>query len=206
MIIKKYQKSISALCLIASVAIITLSCDSHGSLAPQPQPQPRVSGNGFSGPETVVKAFCDFDARGKRFLRHLSDKERTFYQSLVHWEAEPVWKKVIIVKNYGIADIKKNHDTAEISVTYHRNAEYAAGNLLIQEKVEKIKFKITKTDTGWKIEGPIVCPHMDAKTLVKKLEYRLRHEENSDIRAKIQQDINVIKNLKYFSFEKSNGL
>jgi len=47
---------------------------------------------------------------------------------------------------------------------------------------------------------------MYSQALVKKLEQSMRHEGKSANREKIQQDIDVIKNLKYFSFEKNIGL
>ena len=136
----------------------------------------------------------------------MSDKETSYYQGLVHWSDEPGWNTVVIIKNYRLAEIKKNEDAAEIAVMYHIQAGYSAGHILVQEKIEKIKFQLTKTNAGWKIESPAVYPHMYSQALVKKLEQSMRHEGKSANREKIQQDIDVIKNLKYFSFEKNIGL
>jgi hypothetical protein len=136
----------------------------------------------------------------------LSDKETSYYQGLVHWSEEPDWNTVVIIKNYRLAEIIKDQDAAEIAVTYHIQAEYSAGHISIQEKDEKITFQITKTNAGWKIESPAVYPHVYSQALVKKLENSMRHEGEPTNRAKIQHDIAIIKNLKYFSFEKNTGL
>jgi hypothetical protein len=203
----RFTKKIGIICLLLGMAIIGSSCDSRGSIEPQPQVlEPQVIGNGLSGPQAVVTAFCDFDARGKRFFRRLSDKEISYYKGLVHWSEEPDWNTIVIIKNYRLAEIKKDQDAAEIAVTYHIQAGYSAGHILVQEKVEKIKFQLIKTNAGWKIESPAVYPHMYSLALVKKLENRMRHEIKSANRVKIQHDIDVIKNLKYFSFEKNTGL
>jgi hypothetical protein len=112
----------------------------------------------------------------------------------VSWTDEPGWDKVIIISSYNLGDINRLQDTAEVTVEYHVKGKYSAELSLI-EKVERIKFKVIKTEAGWKIKSPIVFPHIYPKTLITNLENRIKDETDSAERAKLQNDVIVIKKL-----------
>ena len=193
------HNKVIVICITLVVVIIAASCDSRRALSPQS----RVHGNSLSGPEAVIKAFCALDAEGKRFSRSSSEEEHIYYQGLVDWTNEPDWDNVVIISSYKIGAIKKLQDAAEITVRYDVKGKYSKHLIIFSETIDKINFEVIKTETGWKIRGPIACPHMYAKTLITNLNNRIKDERDSTEKARIRKDINLIKNIKYFCFEKN---
>jgi hypothetical protein len=200
---KMYQRTISLLLIV----LIAVSCNyQERNFQESSAPKPEIDANALPGPETLVKAYCDFDAKGKRFFRSLSDKELSYYRGLVHWDEEPRWDTVVMISNYNIGKTKTSENAAEITVTYQVKGKYSQAVTDIYEKVEKIKYWLVKTETGWKIEGPVTPPHVYPRKLIAILEKRSNYERDAAKKVKFQNDANLIKNLKYFSFKEKGPL
>jgi hypothetical protein len=198
---KTYKKSISLLFLV----LLAASCNSQERQEPS-APTPKIQDNGQVTPEAIVKAFCAFDAKGKRFFRSLSEQEHSYYRSLVHWKQDRDWNKAVMISSYKVGKIMQLQDTGEIIVTYQVKGKYSPDVTDIYEKEEKIKYRLAKTETGWKIQGPVTPPHVYPEKLIMNLEKRSKIESDAAKKVKFQNDANLIKNLKYFNVGEKGSL
>lgn len=155
------------------------------------------------GPEDVVKAFCKFDARGKRILRSLSDEGNTFYLNIVRWKEESIWDTVILISSYKIRKINRSQDKSQITVEYLVKGKYSPDAIDIYDKNEKVIFLVSKTEGGWRIDGPVVKPHVYPEKMIASLEKRIEQEGDSAKKVKLEKDVSLLKNLKYFTFVKN---
>jgi hypothetical protein len=157
-------------------------------------------------PEAVVKAFCNFDARGKRLSRSLSIEEKTFYRNLVRWNEEPIGDTVVLISSCKLGTIRRLQDTAQVTVIYEVKGSYSPEAINIFEKIEKVEFMVSQTEAGWKINKPVILAHVYPEKMIVNLEERSKHEGDTEKKAKFQKDANLLKNLKYFSLKKKEVL
>jgi len=188
------NRIIQTLCIVATLSL-TGSCNPPESS----KPANAIPGNGFTSPEAALQAFCELDARGKSLPFYSPDEDLSLYRKLVSWESEPSWDKVIIISGYTINKMKLMPGCAEIAVTYAVKGKYSADVTSFYKSMERIEFKVIETDSGWKIQGPLVHPHTYPAMLIQSLQHRAKNAADAKERKKLQKDINLIKNMKRFS-------
>jgi hypothetical protein len=187
-----------AVLTVLIISCTILSCTNHEPSSPKPVIVAKV----LSSPEAVVKAFCDFDSKGRMLLQPLSEEDRAYYRGLIIRDEDPDLDDVTLIADYTLGEIRKRGDAAKITVIYKVKGKYSPDNIKIFNKYERITYKVAKTEEGWKIEGPVVSPHLYPKTLIAALGNRMKYANGASEKVKYQKDINLIKNLKYFSFAK----
>jgi len=82
--ISNTHKSCSGI-LIIILYIISFNYQEPSVFKSAPQHNDNIS------PETVVKAYCDFDVRGKHVSSTIAVEANTFYCNLVRWDKESIW-------------------------------------------------------------------------------------------------------------------
>jgi hypothetical protein len=187
------NKIIRTLCIVAALSL-TGSCNPRESS----KQTNAIQGNGFTSPEAVLQAFCELDAHGKRIPFYSSDEELSFYREMVSWTIEPSWDKVIMISGYKISKKKLLPRCAEIAVTYTVKGRYSPGVTAFYKSMEKIEFRVIETESGWKIQGPVVHPHTYPAMLIQSLQNRVKNAADAKERKKLQKDINLIKNMRRF--------
>ncbi len=178
-----HRKLIVGLSLL--IILLMLGCDLTGA-----KNSKQISySNTLNTPEEVVALFCDMDYSGKR-LSGSTWKEILPY---ITWPDEPGWDTVLVVSKYKLADVKRSDNTADITVEYHVVGKYGT-ELLQVDKIEKVPFKVIKTENGWKINSPdSMLPHVSPMTLLSNLEDRLKEEQDSSISNRLRQEIAILK-------------
>ena len=126
-----------------------------------------VPKNTMATPEETVKAYCELDANGVRLTSQTWPKVLPY----IAWSEEAGFDRAIVISGFTIGAVqKKNDKEAAVAVEYQVlgtvSGDYAAGR-----KTETIRFKVSKTDRGWKITEPdFMPPHVLAKVMAKHLE------------------------------------
>jgi hypothetical protein len=179
---QRHRKVIVGISLL--IILFILGCDLSGAR----KSKPKSYSNTLSTPEEVVALFCDMDFSGKR-LSSLTWSEILPYTT---WPDEPGWDTVLVVSKYSLSDVKRSNNTADITVEYHVVGKYGT-ELLQMDKIEKVPFKVIKTENGWKIKSPDwMMPHVSPMTLLSNLEGRLKEERDSSISNRLRQEIAIL--------------
>jgi len=151
--------------------------------------KPNIYSNTLKTPKEVVALFCDMDFTGKR-LSSLTWREILPY---ITWPDEPGWDTVLVVSKYKLSDVKRTNNTANITVEYNVVGKYGT-ELLQMEEIEKVPFKVIKTESGWKIESPdSMLPHVSPMTLIENLEGRLKEEQDAAVTKRLRQEIGILQ-------------
>ncbi len=101
----------------------------------------------------VVKRYCQMDAEGKL----LEGKNWPEVQKLTTWEDGPGWDSVYYIRDFKILneDYSTDQKKAEVEVEYHYSGEKKGEEPYHPlEKTEKVKFKLVKDGSTWKITEP----------------------------------------------------
>ena len=109
-----------------------------------------------SGPQGVVRQFCQADALGRRG----SVGGWPDFVPIVSWPFEPAWDVVVLITGYTVDSPRPAADgTLEVDVRYAVVGQVSALGLETNVYVETVTFRVHAPEEGWRIMGPPVPPH-----------------------------------------------
>src|SRR5512139_3349259 len=111
-----------------------------------------------SGPQAVLRRFCQSDGLGQRVLM----PGWMVVAPLVTWSLEPAWDHVILIGSYEVGSPHMDEDGASIEVRYTVIGEVSALGLDTTVHVETVEFTLEAPDDHWRIAGPPLPPHIFA--------------------------------------------
>jgi hypothetical protein len=154
--------------------------------------KPRVYSNSLKTPEEVVEVFCDMDAAGKR----LSSSTWSEILPYINWREEAMESVAVVVSGFKLSRIEKTNNVANIVVEYNVIGKYWPEKIEPKRSIEKISFKVIKTDTGWKINSPdTMVPHVLSSFLIAHLEKVSKNESDFNAVREIQDKIRMVRKL-----------
>jgi len=136
-----------------------------------------------STPASVVRLYCDFDLRNGRIS---SDNFRKL-PPVFTWEDEPGWDTVVIVSGYKILSAKQTHDHAVVTVRWTILGHSEGENVTRENKSEVIAYQLKLLKGLWKIDSPVLPPHVSLPALRTHV---MKHFHNEPERQSL-----MIKNL-----------
>jgi len=158
-------------------------------------------------PERTVQSFCELDAHGGRLWSRATETALPLLRSLVQSADEPVRDHVVIINSFRIGEVRHKTGSAEVDVFYAVTGDYAPNRTAFYRKGERITFRLTKTENGWRILAPVVKPHTYAGALIQSLHRRVQEVGDPRARSNLQKDVDLLKNRKRFSLGvQSTGL
>jgi hypothetical protein len=122
---------------------------------------PYASGKYPPTPIEVVRVYCEFDLKTGR----ISTANFAKLPPLVTWETEPGWDTVTVVSGFKILSTKQSQDRAVVSVKWDVLGRAEGENITKDPKSELINFQLRLVNGLWKIEAPIIPPHVSVPTL-----------------------------------------
>jgi len=122
---------------------------------------PQASKEYPTTPVGVVRQYCDFDLNTGR----ISSGNLAKLPPLVTWEEEPGWDKVIIVSDFKILSAKQSQDRATVTVKWEILGHSEAENITKDQKSEVIDYQLRLVKGLWKIDAPVMPPHVSPPTL-----------------------------------------
>jgi hypothetical protein len=122
---------------------------------------PNTLGEYPSTPASVVRLYCDFDLRSGRISTENFEK----LPPIVTWEEEPGWDTVVVVSGYKIISAMKTHDHAVVTVQWSVLGRSEAEKVTREEKSEVIAYQLKLLKGLWKIDSPLIPPHVSLPTL-----------------------------------------
>ena len=110
-----------------------------------------------SGPQGVVRQFCQADALGRR----VSLRDWSQFIPIVEWPFEPAWDSVLLITGYSIGSPRPAEGGAlDIDVDYTVVGQVSALGLETNVQVETVTFRVHAPEHGWRIMGPPPPPHI----------------------------------------------
>ena len=122
---------------------------------------PNTFGKYPSTPTSVVRLYCDFDLKSGRISTENFEK----LPPIVTWEVEPGWDTVVVVSGYKILSSKQTHDHAVVTVQWAVLGHSEAENVTREKKSEVIAYQLKLLKGLWKIDSPVLPPHVSLPTL-----------------------------------------
>jgi hypothetical protein len=149
-------------------------------------------------PEEVVKLYCDLDYNGGRSGQE-SDVIHCKMWFLVNWFEEPGWDTGVIIDGYEIKDKSIKTTTATISVVYRVIGIFSGDEILMLGPFyQLVNFQLIKSNKGWKINQPIISPHISRESEIKIQEYWLSITKDEKEKEKRKTNIETLKTLLKF--------
>ena len=110
----------------------------------------------LSNPESIVREFCQRDFNGERTRSDTSAR----IEKLVHWEFEPGWDTVTVIKSFRILSSRKINKKAIVVVEFDTLGEMPAWDFVPKRNKERVQFTLQLGDREWqwKNDEPVLVP------------------------------------------------
>lgn len=145
-------------------------------------------------PKDVVKEYCRLDFEGAR----LSSETRSQVASLIAWEEERGWDQAVIVSKYRVTNVvvRGNHATARVEFKVLGRLE-GDEPFVPGRRLEAVHFGLERAEDVWKIENPIIAPHVSVRSMIQHLRGWIEHEkEGSEHRADLEEQLRQLEALR----------
>jgi hypothetical protein len=112
-------------------------------------------------PVQVVQRYCEFDSNVGR----ISSANFAKLPSLTTWDEEPGWDTVTVISGFKVISSKQSQGSAVVTVRWNVLGYSEAENVTKQQKAEIVSYKLRRVKGQWKIESPILQPHVSLTTV-----------------------------------------
>ena len=119
------------------------------------------SGPHVAAPGEVVRQYCDFDFK----IGRISSENAAQLPPLTTWEEEPGWDGVTVVAGFQIVSTKVSQDRSSVTVRWQVLGDFNAERVVAKQKEEIVEYQLKLVGGFWKIDSPVICPHVSAPTL-----------------------------------------
>jgi hypothetical protein len=169
------------------------------------QPVLAKSPNGGESPTAVVREYCQLDMEGGR-LSGQNPYVNTMF-SLVAWPDEPGWDSAIVVKRFAIVGSHAGQPGPTVTVRYTLLAKMTGANLSRSEKpYEVVTFVLAKSGGGWKIQRPMIPPHVSVEAAKAALRGLLTDEKNPRRRVRLRHALALLQRWDSGTSDRIRGL
>jgi hypothetical protein len=122
---------------------------------------PAPSAQTLPTPTEVVQQYCNFDFETGR----ISSANFSKLPPLVTWEEEPGWDTVTVVSGFKILSSKQTSERAAVRVRWEVLGHWEWDTAASEQKSEVVEYQLRLLNGLWKIEAPILPPHVSLSTL-----------------------------------------
>jgi hypothetical protein len=129
-------------------------------------------------PASVVRSYCEFDLKSGR----ISTDNFKKLPPVVTWKEEPGWDTVVVVSGYKILSSKQTQDHAVVTVQWAVLGYSEAENVTREKKSEVVAYQLKLLKGLWKIDSPVLPPHVSVPTLRA---FVLKHFQNEPKRQSL---------------------
>ena len=126
-----------------------------------------------TGPIEVVKKYYTADLEGARIN---GGRYKARMTPLITWKQEPGWDTAFVTKKVYISKSEKTTGGKAIIEVRYDNVGILVGGMGADASLLEIKFTevvifiLVQQGTKWKIQEPVIYPHISPKTLIKEVE------------------------------------
>lgn len=112
----------------------------------------------------------------------------------VTWTEEPPWDQVVVVARYSIVKVKSKRKATKVTVQFENLGELK-GEVYFPDPVkEETTFDVVRKFGSWKVDRPILVPHISVASAQKYLQEQLKKlEPNSEKRKDIDRSLELLR-------------
>jgi hypothetical protein len=159
------------LVLMTGILFLSASCTRQEGL-------PR---NTLATAEETVKAYCDLDANGARLTSATWNKVLPY----ISWSEEAGFDRAIVIAGFAIGQVQMKSDREHIVPVAYQVMGTVAGEYAAGRRTENVRYRVARTDRGWKIMEPdFLPPHVLADVMVR----HLTETQQSEMAEKVKND------------------
>jgi hypothetical protein len=133
---------------------------------------PRTYGEYPGTPLSVVRLYCNFDLTTGRISTENFDK----LPALVTRKEEPGWDTVVVVSGFKILSSEQTRGTAVVTVQWDVLGYSDAESVTREQKSEVIAYQLKLLKGLWRIDSPVIPPHVSLPTLRAFISKHFRSE------------------------------
>ncbi len=141
-----------------------------------------------TSPADVVRQYCQFDMKGAR----LSSQNPYVDQitALATWPIEPGWDSATVVMDFEIIKTQAGQNTSSIEVRYGVLGQMTGASVIAARRHEQlVTFTLKKLGSSWKIDRPLIEPHVSVQAATSALRDLLAGETNPQRRERLDQGL-----------------
>lgn len=144
-----------------------------------------------SSPSSVIREYCKLDLRGTRLSSNNPDIEKYF--ALVAWPNEPGWDDAVVVKSFAIARSRVWKSQSSVTAKYFVLGQITGATVVVSpQHTESVTFLLTRNGSTWKIEHPLIPPHISPHSAIVAFERLLKEEHDPARRRRLRAGIAVL--------------
>jgi hypothetical protein len=144
-----------------------------------------------TSPAAVVRQYCELDMKGARLSSQNPYMDRI--SALGTWSIEPGWDSVIVVRNFVIVRVHSDHGTSSVEVRYTVLGQMTGASVTAsRQHDELITFVMGKSENAWKIERPLIPPHVSVQAAAANLRDLISDENNPKNKERLDQGLAVL--------------
>lgn len=124
-------------------------------------------------PKEIVAEFCRLDGTGLR----LSGDTRKDIEPLLAWGEEYGYDEIVVIKDFKVNKAIVTNSAATVSVEYFLLGTTDSFKFLKASKRENVvNFKLVEQNGLWRIEGPVIAPHVHWESAINHLRLLQKNE------------------------------
>jgi hypothetical protein len=113
--------------------------------------------------------------------------------ALATWQIEPGWDSVIVVRDFIIVRAHTGQRTSSIAVRYTALGQLSGTSVTpARQHEELVTFDLIMSGNEWKIERPLIPPHVSVQAEAAALRDLLSDEKDPQRRKRLDQGLAVL--------------
>ena len=174
------QKAWRNKCALAAACVVLVA---RGVVAKSPRKS--------ATPSDVVRQYCELDMEGARLSSQNPHVAKVF--SLVTWSEEPGWDSATVIRGFEVVGVRAGRQTSAVTVRYEVLGEMSGVSVATSRRIpELVTFVVRRSETGWKIDRPLIRPHISADAAIAALNDLLRVETNAQRKEQLRDALAVL--------------
>lgn len=154
----------------------------------------RPSRKGVS-PAEVVRQYCKLDSEGARLSSQNPYLDNIF--SLATWQDEPGWDSATVTRGFAITQARAGRATSAVTVRYEVLGNMSGTSVVAsRQHIQLVTFVLRKSTAGWKIDRPLIRPHVSIQAASAALMSLLKGEKDPRQRKHLRDALAVLRRWK----------
>jgi hypothetical protein len=143
-------------------------------------------------PADVVRKYCQLDYQGHR----LTGTAWKQVAELVAWENESGWDTATVVAGFRISAEQKKGKQWVVTVVFDVLGTMVGDSFHEKHEPETVAFYLTRSHSKWRIQRPVIMPHVSIAAMRANLRELLNEEiQSSGRKAKLQAAVERLEAL-----------
>lgn len=116
-------------------------------------------------PKEVIKRYLQLDSEAAG----LSPETWSELGQYTTFPSPPTWESFVVIQAYDVGKAIEGHTRAQIQVTYYPIGQMS-DTFKVDHKVEHVSFSLNNVKGQWKVDAPMLTPHVSFDVIKRRLQ------------------------------------